>query len=135
MERLTINLMFTNAWVMGFQQKFFKSHQLTMQQYNILRILRGQKGKSITMNDVSCRMIDRMSNTSRIIDKLVEKELVDRKQGTKDRRKVMVSIKAKGMDLLKSLDQPMIDMMNSYSNIEEKDARKLNELLDKLREQ
>ena len=122
----------------GQQRRIKANHdkKLKSPKDNAKEKIQGDEYDIVLSNGTSIMVVSVKTNLNvNHIYKLVEKELVDRKQGTKDRRKVMVSIKAKGMDLLKSLDQPMIDMMNSYSNIEEKDARKLNELLDKLREQ
>lgn len=132
-QKLAINLLYTSAWITGYQQRFFKQHNLTMQQYNILRILRGQKGNAITMNDVTCRMIDKMSNTSRIVDKLVSKGWVDRNPGEKDRRQVMVNITASGLQLLDEMDQDVSTMNQDFANISEAEASQLNDLLDKMR--
>ncbi|MEO0403290.1 MAG: MarR family transcriptional regulator [Bacteroidota bacterium] len=132
-QKLTINLLYTSGWISGIQQRFFKQYNLTMQQYNVLRILRGQKGSPITMQDVVCRMIDKMSNCSRILDKLVTKNWATREPGADDRRKVMVQITQKGLDLLDEIDTHVTELHKLYSGLTEKEAKTLNNLLDKMR--
>ncbi|WP_213522118.1 MarR family transcriptional regulator [Nonlabens sp.] len=82
-----------------------KEHGITIQQFNVLRILRGRKGKAASLQDVSKEMIHANSNTTRVIDKLVDKKLVDRVQCPKDRRQIELTITADGLNLLIVLDQ------------------------------
>ncbi len=131
-QKVMINLLYTSSWMNNVQTRFFKEYDLTPQQYNILRILRGQKGKGIQLNDISCRMIDKMSNTSRLVEKLRLKELLERKNDIEDRRQVKVSITQKGLDLLSEMDEP-IQNMHSTIALEPDEAKELNRLLDKLR--
>ncbi|MGC6478761.1 MAG: MarR family winged helix-turn-helix transcriptional regulator [Flavobacteriaceae bacterium] len=84
-----------------------KPYDLTLQQFNVLRILRGQKGKMATLMDVQSKMIHKMSNTTRIIDRLIEKNLVDREVCADNRRKIDLCITPSGLDLLQQLD-PLI---------------------------
>lgn len=131
-QKVMINLLYTSSWVNNIQNRFFKEYDLTPQQYNILRILRGQKGKGIQLNDISCRMIDKMSNTSRLVEKLRLKGLLERKNAEQDRRQVEVSITSKGSHLLQIMDKPIMEMHQTLS-ISTSEAQTLNELLDKLR--
>jgi DNA-binding MarR family transcriptional regulator len=131
-QKVMINLLYTSSWANNIQNRFFKEYDLTPQQYNILRILRGQKGQGIQLSDISCRMIDKMSNTSRLVEKLRLKGLLERKNAEFDRRQVEVSITKKGEDLLSKIDTPVLEM-HQRLNLSTKEAKTLNELLDKLR--
>ena len=81
-NKMIVNLMFTTNWVVAKEMELLRPHGLTVSQYNVLRILRGQKGKAATINLIIDRMLDRMSNASRIVDRLEQKELVTRKPCT-----------------------------------------------------
>lgn len=132
-QRLMCNIMYTNGWVVGLQQKFFREYDLTLQQYNILRILRGQKGKPLPLNSITDRMIDRMSNTSRIVDRLEKKKLVSRKTCPKDRRQVDVLITDSGLSKLDEIDANTSRMEEGFRHLGEEKSNQLNNLLDELR--
>lgn len=132
-HKAILNVFVTSGWLSCQQQRFFKEHGLSPQQYNVMRILRGQKGSPITINGIQERMLDKSSNASRLIDKLTEKKLADRVISKVDRRQVDIIITEKGLSLLKKIDSEIENMENSYSNITEKEAQELNRILDKLR--
>lgn len=132
-QKLGINLMYTGSWLNNIQIRFFKNFDLTPQQYNVLRILKGQKGKAISVNDMTARMIDRMSNTSRIIEKLRTKGLLRRDVCPKDRRQVEVSITKAGLDLLETIHPDIQLFHKNFDALSEQEAKQLNKLLDKLR--
>ena len=132
-HKAVLNIFFTSGWLSCHQQRFFKEHGLSPQQYNVMRILRGQKGNPITINGIQERMLDKSSNASRLIDKLTEKEFADRVVSKIDRRQVDIIITEKGLALLKKIDIEIDSLENSYSNITEKEAEELNRILDKLR--
>lgn len=132
-EKLSINLMFTLSQLTVIQQRFFRTYDLTVQQYNILRILRGQKGSPIGVNKMIERMIDRTSNASRLVEKLLQKELLERVTCPNDRRQVEVTITEKGLALLRELDDKVEMRSTIYSSLTEKEAQELNNMLDKLR--
>lgn len=132
-NKIVVNLMYTSSWLHEQQGGIFKRYNLTGPQYNVLRILRGQKGKPATINLIIERMLDRMSNASRIVDKLEEKKLVARKQCANDRRAVDVVITKDGMDLLAEMDDHMKAWESSLKVISKEEANMLNNLLDKLR--
>jgi DNA-binding MarR family transcriptional regulator len=132
-QKLTINLMYTGSWMNNIQIRFFKQFDLTPQQYNVLRILKGQKGKPISVNDMSVRMIDRMSNTSRIVERLRVKDLLRRDVCPKDRRQVEVSITKKGLDLLEKIGPQVKKLHTAFNSLTEEEAVVLNKLLDQLR--
>jgi len=132
-HKAVLNIFFTSSWLGCQQQRFFKEHELSPQQYNVLRILRGQKGKPITVNGIQERMLDKSSNASRLIDKLKEKKLVERVICENDRRQVDIIISEKGLKLLSNLDKEIEYLENSYSLITDKEAEELSRILDKLR--
>ena len=103
-HKTTVNLIYTYNWVMEQNRRIFEKADLTAQQYNIMRILRGA-GKPLSTLQIRQRMLDRMSDTSRIVDRLLKKELVEKVVCKTDRRLVDVTISDKGLTLLESLDK------------------------------
>lgn len=134
-QKLAVNLMYTGSWLNLIELKFFKQFDLTVQQYNILRILRGQKGKPMGILSITERMIDKTSNSSRLVEKLRQKGLVERFECPEDRRAVNVLITKKGLNLLDVIDKKMPDLHQQFASITEEEANTLNTLLDKLRAQ
>lgn len=132
-HKLLINQLFTGKWVAETISKHLKKFDLTSEQYNVLRILRGQYPGAIAVNAICERMIDKMSNVSRLVDKLQKKELVNRKVNLQDRRQMDITITEKGLELLKKLDQEEEQLISNFMHLSENDAKALNELLDKLR--
>jgi DNA-binding MarR family transcriptional regulator len=108
-------------------------YDLTPQQFNLLRILRGQYPKPASITLLKERMLDKMSDASRLVERLLAKGLVERKICPEDRRKVDVVITKKGLKLLEKIDKTDNEMDNYLKNLSEVEAKKLNELLDKLR--
>ncbi|MES2795560.1 MAG: MarR family transcriptional regulator [Bacteroidota bacterium] len=133
-HKLALNLMFTNNWLLEGQLRVLKPYSFTQPQYNVLRILRGSIDEPLTINSIIERMLDRMSNVSRLVDKLLEKGYVSRSQSTDDRRAVDILITQKGLDILEEIDELQTVWEGSFTKLSETDAKKLNELLDSLRE-
>ena len=133
-QKALINLLYTSGWLQLKQSALFKPFGLTLPQYNILRILRGQHPKPATISLLIERMLDKTSNASRIVDKLEAKELVTRKQCSTDRRTVDVLITQKGLDLLKEMDVYDEGKGSGLTNLTEAEAHELNRLLDKIRD-
>lgn len=131
-HKATVNLLFSSNWLMENIKKFLQSEDITPQQYNILRILRGS-GKPLSTLQIRERMLDKMSDTSRIVDRLLKKELVEKKTSAADKRLVDVTISTKGMQLLERLDNRNASLDGILFNLSNEDARTLNELLDKMR--
>jgi DNA-binding MarR family transcriptional regulator len=131
-QKALINLLYTASWVQGKQQDFFKSFKITAQQFNILRILKGQHPQSISATEIKSRMLDRNSDVSRLLDRLVGKELVTKRTCPNDKRATDVNIAEAGLELLKTLDkyQSQIDGVLSLT---EEEAGQLSNLLDKSR--
>lgn len=132
-QKLVVNLLFTSNWLNYHFYSHFKDKDLTTQQYNVLRILRGQYPNHCTLKLIKERMLDRMSDASRIVDKLVAKNYVIRKQCPNDRRSVNLLISDKGLQLLKELE-PLDDSTKElFKHLSQKEVEHLNTLLDKLR--
>ncbi len=128
-----INLIYTYNWMNEKMKKVFDMEGVTGQQYNILRILRGA-GKPISTLQIRERMLDKMSDTSRIVDRLVLKGLAKKNICANDKRLVDVSIGAKGKELLEKIDLCEKDMDAILGNLTDAEAKTLNKLLDKIRE-
>lgn len=133
-SKAIVNLIFTNNWLNEKQNKVFKPFGLTVAQFNVLRILRGQHPKPVTVNLIIERMLDRMSNASRIVDKLEKKGLVIRKQCASDRRAVDVIISDEGLNLLTQLDQDLYSWQESVKSLTDEECEQLNFLLDRFRQ-
>jgi DNA-binding MarR family transcriptional regulator len=131
-QKTAINLIYTYNWVNEQSKKFFEREDITPQQFNILRILRGA-GKPLSTLQIRQRMLDKMSDTSRIVDRLVKKGLVKKVVCKSDRRLVDVSISDKGLELLQKLDLANDELDSVFSNLTIEEATTLNALLDKLR--
>jgi DNA-binding MarR family transcriptional regulator len=115
------------------QFNFIKPFGLTVQQFNILRILRGQHPKPATVKLLKERMLDKMSDASRLVEKLRSKGFVDRKLCDKDRRNVDVIITKEGLELLKKIDEKEKDAEDLLKNLKNEELDILNDLLDKIR--
>ena len=133
-QQLGINILFTAAWFGEKNRLALKDYDLSLPQYNVLRILRGQKGQAITVAGLCERMIDKSSNASRIVDKLESRKLVSRRVCDKDRRQVDVVITEKGTSLLEELDGKVPTFKTIMAKqLSSKDAEALNFALDQIR--
>jgi DNA-binding MarR family transcriptional regulator len=132
-EKLVVNIIFTGNWMNLTNSKSLKPFGLTLPQFNVLRILRGQHPNPATVNLLIERMLDKSSNASRIVDKLLKKNLVIRKTCKKDRRSVDVLITEKGLGLLRQIDGYNKKWQQIYKALNITEAKKLNSLLDKTR--
>jgi DNA-binding MarR family transcriptional regulator len=132
-HKAAVNVIFSYNWLVDYQVKLFKPYGITMQQYNILRILRGQQPNPATIKLIKERMLDKMSDASRIVEKLRLKGLVDRNICSNDRRNVDVCITEKGLRLLSQLDKYDDEIDAKLSTLKKEEIIQLNDLLDKLR--
>lgn len=132
-QKLVVNILFTNNWMNSDHMNILKPFDLTAQQYNVLRILRGQYPNPITVNGIIDRMLDKMSNASRLVDKLLVKEFATRCDNKDDRRACDVRITQKGLDVLQEIDVLQENWETSFSNLTPEEAETLSGLLDKLR--
>jgi DNA-binding MarR family transcriptional regulator len=133
-KKVILNLMYTQTVIADKFNEILKPHDLSSEQYNVLRILRGQKGCPANMCLIQERMIAKNSNTTRLIDKLLLKELVTREVCPENRRKIEVQITQKGLDLLSDLDPKVLEHEKEFSNnLSPEEIEQLNSLLEKYR--
>jgi DNA-binding MarR family transcriptional regulator len=132
-EKAAVNLLFTGGWLHNANAARLKEHSLTPEQFNVLRILRGSYPKPLMLGDVTCRMLDKSSNATRLVEKLRQKGLVKREICEKNRRQVDIMITEKGLGLLTKLDNESEEWLNPLKNLSKNEAQELNRLLDKLR--
>jgi DNA-binding MarR family transcriptional regulator len=128
-----VNLLYTHSYMVGYQSSLFKPYELSPEQYNVLRILRGQQGQPATVAAIQERMLNKMSNASRLIDKLQAKDLVKRDACPANRRQVDVAITEKGVQLLELLEKQVTKLNRTAMHLTEEEVVQLNVLLDKLR--
>jgi DNA-binding MarR family transcriptional regulator len=132
-EKAAVNIMFTSSWLYNLNAARFKKHDITPEQYNVLRILRGAYPKPLMLGDVTCRMLDKSSNATRLVEKLRMKGYVIRELCPTNRRQVDITITEKGLSLLTKLDNEAEEWQNSLKTITKSEAQELNRILDKLR--
>ncbi|HRN42338.1 MAG TPA: MarR family transcriptional regulator [Vicingus sp.] len=132
-QKLYINIIYTANWLNNESIKTLKPFLISPQQYNVLRILNGQYPNAISVNNIIDRMLDKNSNASRLVDKLKQKELVEREICSNDRRQVDIKITEKGIQLLDEIAEKMDSFINIRSSLTENEAAITNEILDKLR--
>ena len=132
-QKAVVNLLYTYGWITNLLRLLLNKHNVTLQQYNILRILRGHHPNPATINILKERMLDKMSDASRIVERLVQKDLVIRCVSEKDRRAVDILISQNGLDILQKLDTEISLKAMLSNNISEEEASTLSGLLDKMR--
>ncbi len=132
-QKAIINIIYTYHWVTERVKAALLPEDITLQQYNILRILRGSDPAPLSTLKIRDRMLDKMSDTSRIVDRLLIKGLVVKKTCSSDKRLVDVSITLEGKKMLDRLDKKVKGTENMLSNLSMADLKKLNELLDEIR--
>ena len=133
-QKASVNLIYTFAWLKDKTKTIFDAEDITAQQFNILRILRGSFPQPLSTLKIRERMLEKMSDTSRIVDRLVAKGLVKKITCKNDRRLVDVIIADKGKKLLERLDTRQDEIDNVLGNLSERDANILSDLLDKIRD-
>lgn len=132
--RTVVNVMYTSRFIEERSAPLYKQHGITSAHFNILRILRGQKGQPANLSTIQERMIDRSSNTTRLIDKLISKNWVTRRICPSNRRKIEVNITDLGLEKLLEIDLGVEQTLNKIlSNLTTKEMGQLNTLLDKVR--
>ena len=132
-HKAMVNILFTYGWVVERLKSFVSPEDITHQQFNILRILRGSHPTPLSTLQIRDRMIDKMSDTSRLVDRLLSKGLAKKVICKKDRRLVDVNITEKGLKLLQRLDESQDEIDSILSNLTEKEAAVVSKLLDKIR--
>ena len=132
-QRFITNMIFTSNWFQNGVSDFLKPFGISLQQFNVLRILRGAKDW-VTMNEIKELMIDKTPNTTRLSDKLLKKGFVERKRSDVDRRIVYMNITEAGLELLESIDKSAYDYMNFMEKLTEEEAETMSNILDRMRE-
>ena len=132
-QKAAINLIYTMGWMREKTNAIFEAEDITPQQFNILRILRGSFPQPLSTLQIRERMLEKMSDTSRIVDRLITKGMVKKLTCKNDRRLVDVIISEKGKKLLERLDDRQPEIDGVLGNLSEKDANILSDLLDKIR--
>ena len=134
-EKLMVNVIYSANLLNLITSRLFKPYELSPQQYNVLRILKGQKGESIALMDIEYRMLDKSSNVSRLVDKLISKDLINRSVSSKDRRRIEIVITSRGLSVLNEIDMILADMNYKIKAIiSDENAKETNRILDQLRE-
>ena len=133
-KKLVLNLIVTANFLSEEMQEVLKPYGISSQQFNVLRILRGQKGKPANLGTIQERMVSKMSNTTRLVDKLIEKGFCQRITCPSNRRKVEITITEAGQELLKEIDPLVESMENRFSEkLTTKELTDLNNKLNELR--
>lgn len=132
-QQAIVNVLFTYSWCNEQLKKAISPYDITNQQFNVLRILRGQHPKPSTVSLLKSRMLDKMCDASRIVERLLQKELVAKKINSKDKRAADIMISGKGLELLKKIDEETNLSAFAAATLTEEEAALLNELLDKMR--
>lgn len=132
-QKLAVNIFYTHGWLVSKHSDLMKSFGITTSQYNILRILRGQHPNSAPISLLKERMLDKMSDASRLVERLRTKGLLSRKICKEDRRRVNVLITTKGLSLLAKMDEYEKESESFLNKLSKSEAKELNNLLDKLR--
>jgi DNA-binding MarR family transcriptional regulator len=133
-QRACVNLFYTHGWLMEKIKSILSAEDITPQQYNILRILRGSYPNPLSTLQIRDRMLDKMSDTSRIVDRLVAKGLVTKNTSLADKRLVDITISDAGLSLLDRLEEKNYEMDSIVGNLSMEEAVSLSSLLDKIRE-
>jgi len=129
-----INILYTSSYLSGISNKTLKPFGISQQQYNLLRILKGQHPKPASVKLLTERMMDKMSNASRLVDKLKAKGFVNRVECPEDRRQVNIGLTAAGVKLLEETTVVVNESMKFMENLSEEEAKVLSDLLDRIRQ-
>ncbi len=133
-QKAILNILFTSNWIQNKQKEFFEPFGITGQQYNILRILRGQHPNLISGAEIKSRMLDKNSDVSRLLDRLIGKNLVSKSQCPNDKRASDILITESGLSLLEKLDSSINNLDTKLNSLSEEEANQLSTLLDKSRD-
>ena len=132
-EKVIVNIDYTAYWLNDINNKIVNEYDISTQQYNILRILRGQHPNCVTVNLIRERMLDKNSGVSRMVEKLRKKGMLERHLNESDRRQVDVKITEQGLAVLNELDEKITELHSLVNSLNEDEKKQLNYLLDKLR--
>ncbi len=134
-QKASVNVLYTAYWLKHRFSAAIKTDDLTLEQYNVLRILKGKYPEQMCVKDIGSRIVEKSSNVPRIIDRLVIKKLAKRTPSTEDKRETLVSLTDKGIEALERATILLDKINNSLTCLTDSDAYLLNELLEKLRKE
>jgi DNA-binding MarR family transcriptional regulator len=132
LQKAVLNLLYTTSWMQGKQKDIFKSFGITLQQFNILRILRGQHPNSTSATEIKSRMLDKNSDVSRLLDRLLAKKVITKRVSSNDKRAADVNLTEEGLELLRAIDKKQ-NQIDSVLSLSDDEALILSDLLDKSR--
>jgi DNA-binding MarR family transcriptional regulator len=132
-QKAAINILYTGSWLYNVNASYLKKFTITPEQFNVLRILRGNHPTPMMLANITARMIDKNSNCTRLVEKLRQKGLITREVCKNNRRQVDISITDKGLQVLKKIDADQPEWIPALEKISKTDAKELNRILDKLR--
>jgi DNA-binding MarR family transcriptional regulator len=132
-HKMAVNILFSAGWLHNLNSIRFKPFDVTPEQYNVLRILRGSHPKQLMLAEITGRMIDKSSNATRLVEKLRQKGLVKREICETNRRQVDIIITDKGLTLLSNIDKTSDEWLKNLKAVTRQEAQELNRILDKLR--
>jgi len=133
-QMVQLNILFTAGWIQNKHLQILKKYGLSHQQYNVLRILKGSFPKTLNLGQIKAKMLDRMSDTSRVVNRLFAVGLLTRTTDNKDRRVLKIKISEKGLGLLKEMEKEEINLDSITGQITAEEAIQLSQLLDKVRD-
>ncbi len=133
LQKAMVNLIFTYNRIMDANNAVFKPFQVTAQQYNVLRILKGRHPEPVSVGDVKSVMLDKSPDLTRLCDRLVDKQLIERATNCNNRREVLIQITQKGLGLLDQIEPTFATHYQIWDNLSAKEYEQLSNLLDKLR--
>lgn len=133
-HKMAVNILYTGSWLHNLNALRFKSFDITPEQYNVLRILRGSHPKQLMLAEITSRMIDKSSNATRLVEKLRQKGFVKREICENNRRQVDIIITDKGLSLLSKVDKTSEEWLKNLKVVTRQEAQELNRILDKLRQ-
>ena len=132
-QKVNLNILYSAYWLRSNFAAVLKGMDLTLEQNNVLRIVKGMHPEPMCVKDIGVRMIEKSSNVPRIIDRLVEKKLVKRSNSGKDKRETLVSMTEKGINTLMAAKQLLDNVTAGITHLNDEQAKQLNELLEKIR--
>lgn len=132
-QKAAINVLYTGYWLRSGYSTNLKKEDLTLEQYNVMRILKGKYPEQMCVKDIASRTIEKSSNVPRILDRLVAKKLARRTPSKEDKRETLVSLTEKGIDVLTRANVLTWEVTNGMTALTEDEARTLNDLLEKMR--
>lgn len=132
-HKATVNVLYTAYWLRNLFTKALKEHDLTLEQHNVLRILKGSHPSELCVKDIASRILEKSSNVPRIIDRLVLKKLVKRTQSKEDKRETHISLTEKGITTIDGARKSIEYVTREFVGIDEEESRIVNDLLEKIR--